>query len=161
MGKPEYDIQKDTEATSHLIPGLAEIRSLYQEYLDGAERAEREHRPGDGLFGLGKKPSDDPCHERFSNALETALRDFAARGPDSPQIREVLSHIYRAPVEHRKPMSAYWMLNAVHGFTLDLIGRLNADDAAALFASYAKSFSRRERLPVQQQVYAALKRAAK
>ena len=143
------------------MTGLAEIRALYQEYLAGAERAERERKPGEGLFGLGKKPSDDPCHERFANALETALRDFAACGPDSPQVREVLSHIYRAPAEHREPVSAYWMLCAVHGFTPELIARLDEADAATLFASYAKDFPRWERLPVQRQVYAALKRAAK
>ena len=143
------------------MTGLAEIRSLYQEYLDAAERVERERKPGDGLFGLGKKPSDDPCHERFTTALETALRDFAAPGPDSRQVREVLAHIYEAPVEHREPASAYWMLNAVHGFTLELIERLSTEDAAALLARYAEAFPRRERLPVQQQVYTALKRAAK
>ena len=143
------------------MSGLAEIRSLYQEYLEQAERVERDRRPGDGLFGVGKKPSDDPCHDRFASALETALRDFAALEPDSPRIREVLSHIYRAPAEHREPMSAYWMLCAVHGFTLELIGRLNAGDAAALLSRYAEDFPRWERLPVQRQVYAALKRSAK
>ena len=143
------------------MTGPAEIRAIYQEYLDEAERVERERKPGDGLFGLGKKPSDDPCHNRFANALETALRDFAACEPDSPRVREVLSHIYRAPAEHREPVSAYWMLCAVHGFTLELTDRLNAADAAALFTSYAKDFPRWERLPVQRQVYAALKRSAK
>lgn len=143
------------------MTGLAEIHALYQEYLDAAERAERDRKPGEGLFGVGKKPSDDPCHERFANALQAALRNFAACEPDSPRVREVLSHIYRAPAEHRKPLSAYWMLCAVHGFTLELIDRLDAEDAGALFTSYAKSFPRWERLPVQQQVYAALKRGAK
>lgn len=143
------------------MPGPAEIRALYEAYLDEAARVERERKPGEGLFGLGKKPSDDPCHERFASALEKALQDFAALGPDSPQVREALAHVYRAPVEHKEPLSAYWMLCAVHGFTLELIGRLDAADAAALLASYAKDFRRWERLPVQQQVYAALKRAAK
>ena len=143
------------------MTGFTEIRALYREYLDEAERVERERTPGEGLFGIGKKPSDDPCHERFANALETALRDLAALEPDSPRVCEVLSLIYRAPAEHREPASAYWMLCAVHGFTLKLIERLSAEDAAALLNGYAKDFPRWERLPVQQQVYAALKRAAK
>lgn len=143
------------------MTGLSEIRALYREYLDEAERVERERKPGDGLFGLGKKPSDDPCHERFASALDAALRDFAALEPDSARVREVLSHIFRAPAEHREPVSAYWMLCAAHGFTLGLIDRLDAQDAAALLALYAKIFRRWERLPVQRQVYAALKRLAK
>ena len=50
-----------------------------------------------------------------------------------------------------------WVLNAVQGFTLSLIGRLNAEDADALRAQFASDFPRREMLPVQEQVYEKLK----
>ena len=46
--------------------GLPELQALYQTYLEDAERVERERKPGEGLFGIGKKPSDAPCHERFA-----------------------------------------------------------------------------------------------
>ena len=55
---------------------------------------------------------------------------------------------------------AYWMLLAVHGLSLPLIGRLSAPDADGLYRSYAKAYRRWERLPVQEQVLAALKKQA-
>jgi hypothetical protein len=143
------------------MAGLAEARALYRAYLAEAERVERERKPGEGLFGVGKKPSDDPCHERFATELETLLNAFDAQAPESAQVRELLSYLYLAPKEHPEPRSAFWMLCAVHGLTLDLTARLNRTDAAALFSLYAESYPRWDRLPVQQQVYSALKRASK
>ena len=143
------------------MTGLAEIQALYREYLDEALRVELARKPMDGVFGLGKKPSDDPCHERFAAAMEAALKAFADTKPDSAAAREVLAYIYEAPVVNREPLSAYWMLTAVHGFTLALIESLNPEDAAALLTRYGKDFRRWNRLPVQQQVYAALKRVSK
>ena len=140
--------------------GLPELQALYQTYLEDAERVERERKPGEGLFGIGKKPSDAPCHERFAVELETLLKEFEAQSPDSAQTRDVLSYIYRASLERREPLSAYWMLNAVHGLTQSLIGRLNAEDAATLRAQYAADIPRREMLPVQKQVFSKLKQSA-
>ena len=140
------------------MTGIAQIRALYEGYLDAATRVEMARKPMDGVFGIGKKPSDDPCHERFAAAMEESLRDFAGTGPDSAAAREVLAYIYEAPVVFREPLRAYWMMTAVHGFTLPLIEKLSRDDAAALLARYGKDFRRWNRLPVQQQVYAALKR---
>ena len=142
------------------MAGLPELQALYQTYLEDAERVERERKPSEGLFGIGKKPSDAPCHERFAVELEALLKEFEAQSPDSAQTRDVLSYIYRVPSECRETLSAYWMLNAVHGFTLSLIGRLNAEDAAALRAQYAADIPRREMLPVQKQVFSKLKQSA-
>ena len=141
------------------MAGLTEVQTLYQTYLEEVERVEQERRPGEGLFGIGNKPSDDPCHERFAAGLETLLKDFEAQEPDSAQACAVLRYIYRAQLVNREPISAYWMLNAVHGLTLSLIGRLNAEDAAALREQYASDIPRREMLPVQKQVFSKLKQS--
>ena len=140
--------------------GLPEVQALYQAYLEDAERVERERKPGEGLFGIGKKPSDDLCHERFAAELESLLKELEAQAADSARVRAVLQYIYRAPLKNREPISAYWMLNAVHGLTLSLIGRLNAEDAAVLRTQYAADISQREMLPVQKQVFSKLKQSA-
>ena len=137
---------------------MHELESLYDAYLAEAERVERERKPADGLFGIGKKPSDDPCHDRFVAELEAFLKAFAASEPDSGTARQALAYIYEAPQKHREPDSAYWMLLAVHGMTLPLIGRLDAPDAAALREEYTKRYPRRERFPAQKQVLSALKK---
>ena len=61
-------------------------------------------------------------------------------------------------MEHREPLSAFWMLKAVHGLTLDLIGHLSPADAAELLKAYKDTYPRPERLPAQKKVLAALKR---
>lgn len=138
--------------------GIETIGAIYRDYLKQVTELEAERKPGDGLFGMGKKLSDDPCHDSFAGKLEAALNELAKQGSASKQVREVLSFIYRMPLENKEPVSAYWMLGAVHGLTLDLIKLLDAQDAAQLRKEYAGYFKRHERLPVQQQVYKELGR---
>ncbi|MCR4760600.1 MAG: hypothetical protein K5705_10105 [Oscillospiraceae bacterium] len=140
---------------------LTDIQAVYRTYFAEAAQAEQNRKPADGLFGIGKKPADDPCHDRFLAALESALQTFAAQKPASGEVRAVLSLIYRMPAEHREPLSVYWMLNAVCGLTQPLIPLLEPADAAALLTQYDADCPRRERLPVQKQIARALKNAGR
>lgn len=142
------------------MPELADIRALYEAYIETVTALERERKPFEGLFGMKGGPKDDPCHGRFSEELRTMLEELAAQEPASETLREVLSYIYTCPREHPEPKSAYWMLEAAHGLALPLIERLTPADAEALRARYARDYPRWQRLPVQQQTYAALKARA-
>lgn len=133
------------------------IRSLYETYIETVETLERNRKPGEGIFGLKGGPATDPCHDRFVDELTTAIGDYAAQEPSSAERTEVLSYMYAVPLEHREPRSAYWMLIAVHGLSLQLIEGLDPADAAALCKSYGKAYPRWERLPVQKNVLSALK----
>ena len=135
----------------------AELESLYDRYIDEAEQAEMERRPGDGLLGIGKTPDNDPCHDRFVNDLETIISHLSEDGRDSSEMLEQLLFIYKAPLEHRKPASVYWMLLAVHGMTLPMIRGLDVADAESLSQWYKEKYPRRERFPAQKQVIKTLK----
>ena len=50
------------------------------------------------------------------------------------------------------------MLLAVHGFTLELIGLLDAAEAAPLYRAYGSVYPRLRRLPVQNKLFAALQK---
>ena len=126
------------------------ILKIYDSYFEKALAAEKNRKPTDGMFGIGKKPGDDPCHT-----------EFAASAPDSAAVSELLAYMYGIPKEHQDPKSVYWMLIAVHGLTAELIPRLGRDEAAVLYREYGAAYRRWERLPVQQQVYRALAQAAK
>ena len=143
------------------MAGLEEIRRLYGEYLAEAREAEAKLRPLDGVLGFGHKSSDDPCHERFAEALEALLKAAAEEGVDSGELREMLAYIYRAPKENREPLAVYWMLLAVHGLTPELAGKLCREDAEALWEEYRAAYPRRERLPAQKKALSALDAARK
>lgn len=140
---------------------LEKIQALYKDYLIFAERLEENRKPGDGIFGIGRKPADDSCHDRFAEDLKQQLADYAAEAPDPKEVREVLYYIYRAPKEHLQPLSIYWMLISVHGFTEDLIGLLDPADAGMLLELYNDLYPRWDRLPAQKRIYKALKSGRK
>ena len=139
---------------------LDKVKELYDEYIAQVQKLEKEKKIGDGLFGMGKKISDDPCHECFSDKLEKLLKEYAVSKPASAEIREVLSYIYSVQKENKEYLSAYWLMNAVHGFTFELIDMLSGEDASAVYELYDKNCPRRERFPVQKKVLKALKLAA-
>lgn len=140
---------------------MARLRTLYENYLALAEKLEQNKRAFAGFLGLVPGPGEDPGHDRFAQDLEQLLTGFSHAAPRPEEIRQVLDYVYAAPVEHPQPRSSYWMLLAVHGLTLELIGGLNAADARELADWYEGAFPRRERVPVQNKVLKALKAAGK
>ena len=140
---------------------VGELRALYESYLRKAEEVEQGRKPFDGVFGLGRKPGDDLCHDRFVEEIEEWIRAFRDTMPDSVAAREVLEMMFHAPRDLPAPQSAYWILMAVQGYGQMLIPQLSPQDAAELAADYEKTFPRRERMPVQKQLLAALKQAGK
>lgn len=68
--------------------------------------------------------------------------------------------IYTQTSLHAYPESAQWMLYAAERHILRLIPYLTREDAEVLRAEYGKRYKRWNRLPVQRQVYDALKNRA-
>ena len=140
---------------------LDDVRELYDGYIAKAERLEREKKPGDGLLGLSSGPKDDPCHDQFADALEGFLDDMRRQQPTSAEIRDVLAYIFGASQEHKEPKTVYWMFEAVHGMTADLIGLLDRGDAQLLWDEYVRNHHRWALLPSQKSALAALDQARK
>ena len=83
----------------------AAIRKIYDSYFEKALAAEQNRKPTDGMFGIGKKPGDDPCHAEFAAELEAALKAYREESPVSPEIRELLEKVdcrYTLAVEASK-----------------------------------------------------------
>lgn len=136
---------------------LDAVRALYTDYQEQFRQQELARKPGEGVFGLGMGPRDYPCHSQFAQQLEQLLGEIAAQQPPSGDLLSLLDYIYRAPLELRPAQDAvYWMLLAAHSLTLGLISLLDAGDAKTLAANYNQAFPRRNRLPAQDKVLAAL-----
>lgn len=143
------------------MTALTQIREIYTEYLEAAALAEQKQKPTDGMFGIGKKAADDPCHTAFIDSLKAALEAYAQQSPASEETASILRYIYRMPLEHRSPVSIYWMLIAAHSLTEELIPFLSETDASALFSEYSGDFRRWERLPNQKKICRLLQKSAK
>lgn len=136
---------------------LEEIAGLYEAYVDEFHRLERYRRPLEGAFGLGGGPQNYPCHETFARDLEELLGRFAAQAPSSDQVGPALRYVYfTAPDRWKLESAVYWMLLAVQGLTLELIPLLDSTEAEMLYKAYQDAYPRRQRLPVQTKVSAAL-----
>lgn len=140
---------------------LEKIRELYERYEAEFQQLERKRRAGAGMFGLTNGPRNYACHEQFAKDLERLLKE--AEGTVSPeQAEEILEYIYFTPGTREKRQDAvYWMLTAVHGMTEGLVSRMPSETAAGLLERYEAAYPRRERLPAQKKVAAALKKRAK
>ena len=139
---------------------LSEIKELYDSYISSVRKAQQDMKPSDGLFGIGRKLSDDPCHDDFAEKLERMLSDHAAGSPEPSEVREVLGYIYDIPKEYERNDSVCLMLTAVHGFTTELAAYLSADDAAELLERYKENYPKNKRLPVQKKLIKVLEKAA-
>ena len=139
---------------------LARMERLTEDYLADADKLERSRKPNE-LFGLKFGPSDDPLHERFARDMAELMGGFAADGPDTAALLAVMKKLFGAAKAYPEPRSAYWMLIAVQGLSKELIPSLSREDAAALAKDFEAAWPRHSRLPVQDDVLRALKKAAK
>ena len=140
---------------------ISEVKELYSEYVSKVKELEQQMKPSDGLFGMGRKISDDRCHDDFADRLEKMLSDYAESEHDKGEVREVLGYIYNVPFEFEDDKNIYWMMNAVHGLTQNLISFLSAEDADRLLKEYKDKYPRSKRLPVQKQLVKALEKRIK
>ncbi len=136
----------------------SELQLLYENYLSKVDELVRNRKPGQGIFGMKGGPADDPCHERFAEDVGEILDRLAKSTPETQAVADALNLIYFAPKKHADLRAAYWMLLAVHGKTFGLIELLPKASAGDLLRQYCREYPRWERLPVQQQVIAKLKK---
>lgn len=135
-----------------------ELETIYSDYVSAALLAEKSLGPFDGIFGLGKKLADDPCHQTFYQELEKLLTRFADASPESGAVRQALSRICEAPDKGKLPKSVYWGMVAAQGLTLPLIPFLSAEDAAGLLAVCRQTVCFKNPFPAQKQVLTELQK---
>ena len=135
---------------------LKEIRRIYDDYSSDVLRLQSESKWGDGLLGFGKRPDQDPCHERFSERLEKVIEETASKQHCSGDILEALNYIYETPQGYKDNALVYWMMIAVQAFTEKLIIMLSPEDAAVLSERFKELYPKAVRLPNQKKIAAQL-----
>ena len=134
-----------------------DFTAMMSEYDEAVREVQKNRKIFDGVFGMGTHPGNAPCHDVLDRKIEALCRE-AAEEPDAGQIREMLEEIYAVPLKWQGPEYAKLMLIAVQRHTMPLISRLAEEDRAELSAWYQKTWPRRRRLPLQEEVLKALQK---
>ena len=137
---------------------MVELKEIYARYYERAAQVRAKASPLAGVWGLGNDPRHDRCHEDFFEAVQGWVERFDG---DAAAAREAVQWILGESAAQKQNRDVYWFLFAAHKLTLQLIPRLDPADSMALFGWYDKHFPKKERLPAQQQVWKALKKAGK
>lgn len=138
---------------------VQQLKEIYEKYVQAVAKVYKDAKPMDGLFGWGDDPRKDPCHMRFYEDAQQWLEDFAASGVDWDEVFEVVCFVLKTPEKYRES-HCFWFMFAAHGLTKELIPRLDGQQCAQLRDFYDEAYPKRERMPVQKDVYKLLKKGA-
>ena len=132
---------------------MEELLRLYREYLEQAALPQNQKRPFQGAYGLIGGTAPNSFHQQFVQQVEAAL----AQVPETER-REAVEYVLRQPLEHKDDPVVYYTLMAAQGATIPYLSQLPVDQAKALRGWFEQTFPRRERMPCQDKVLAALKK---
>lgn len=139
---------------------MQQLKQRYEAYVEEAIAIRKHAGPLAGMLGLGGGPQNDPKHIFFYEDVQKWVANFLKRDPDTAAREEAVAFILRAPVEVGQADS-YGMMYAAHGLVRELIPGLSAECCAGLQEYYDAHYPKRERMPVQREVYKLLKKGAK
>ena len=137
------------------------FREIMDQYEASLQALDSRSRPGDGIFGFGRKKADDPCHDAMDQAVEALLARLAADPEAAPEAPGLLRLLLEAESARPWPDHARWMLMASQRHGMLLVPLLSPRDAAEIAARYAALYSRFDRFPAQQALLKALNASAR
>ena len=140
---------------------LQTLKNRYDRYVAEAQEARQKAGLCDGLFGMGNDPRKHPCHERFYEAVGSWVANFLEGKPGEGECAEAAEWILKAADLNRENQDAYWYMYAAQIHALPVIAKLPRDEAKRLLQWYDRAYPPRERMPVQDQIFRALKKTAR
>lgn len=139
---------------------LQQLKDIYQKYVEEVAKVYKDAKPMDGLFGWGDDPRKDPCHMRFYEDVEKWAKAFGAETLTRDRAYEAVRFILETPAAYREK-NCFWFMYAAQGHARELIPLLDRTQCALLRDFYDDAYPKRDRMPVQKDVYKLLKKGAK
>ena len=136
---------------------LEQLKERYRQYDEEATLVRKKASPADGLFGFGNDPKNHPCHELFYEDIGKWTKAFLETRPDAADALTAARFLIEAP-KTCGSRESYWMMYAAQGWGRDLVNRLDTDGCAELRTLFDELYPKRDRMPVQQELYKALKK---
>ena len=138
---------------------LEQLKERYLRYDEEATLVRKKASPADGLFGFGNDPKNHPCHELFYEDIGKWTKAFLETKPNAQDALAAARFLIEAP-KTRASRESYWMMYAAQGWCRELVGLLDAAGCAELRTLFDELYPKRDRMPVQQELYKALKKGA-
>ena len=139
---------------------MQDLKNRYELYLREAEKARQRAGLCDGLFGMGNDPRKASCHQDFYEYVGQWVDAFLKMKLDPESCAEAVEWILKIADAHRAQKDVFGYLYAAQGHALPLIARMDRNIAGELLSWYDRSYPKRDRMPVQDRVYKALKKAS-
>ncbi len=136
-----------------------EFQSILSAYQEDLDQLDKSLRPGDGIFGFGRVPGDDPCHARFDSRTAELAESWAQPDREREEAAELVRSMLRCDRELTLPVYAQVMLIAIQRHVLPLIPRLTGTEAREIRLWYEKQYPFFKRMPIQKDILLALKSA--
>ena len=136
-----------------------EFQAILSDYREDLILLDNSLRPGDGVFGFGRVPGDDPCHARFDARAADLAESWAQPDKERDGAAELVRAMLCCDRELSLPVYAQGMLVAIQRHVLPLIPRLTGAEAGEIRSWYEKQYPFYRRMPVQKDVLRALKSA--
>ena len=127
-------------------------------YIEELEKAEKNRKPGSGLFGFGQGPGDFPCHTEMDNQVAELAGELTESEAEPDEIAEIVKAVLQAEESCAWPEAARWAVMASQRHVLPLIARMSAADRKEMLAWYEKAYPKRRRMPLQKQILEELKK---
>ena len=133
-----------------------ELDALLREYDQAVAEVQKNRKMFDGVMGLGTHPGSAACHEIMDKQVAELCQRAAAEEAPAEERLVLVRAIFEAEKKWKGPEYARLMLTALQRHTIPVIGLLPEADRQELADWYGKAYPRRNRLPVQEEVLAAL-----
>lgn len=139
---------------------MEKLKQRYENYVEEAIAIRKKAGPLAGIFGLGNSPQNDPAHVFFYEDVQKWVRDFLKTDPGASDCFEAAKFILCAPAQMGQEDS-YGMMYAAQGLARDLLPGLSAQHCAWLLEFYDDHYPKKERMPVQKELYKRLKQGTR
>lgn len=139
---------------------LTQLKTIYTDYHTAVLKVRKNARAFDGIFGLGKDPRKDACHEAFYEAVGAWVESFLAQAPQQELLMEAARYILETPAAH-EGQECFWFMFAAHGHIKPMVGLLSKENCGALKLRLEELYKKRDRLPLQKELLKMLEKAAK
>lgn len=136
---------------------LQQLKERYLQYDEEATLVRKKASPADGLFGFGNDPKNHPCHEQFYEDVGKWTKAFLETRPNPQDSLDAARFLIEAP-KTCASRESYWMMYAAQGWCRELVGLMDAAGCAQLRTLFDELYPKRDRMPVQQELYKALKK---